>query len=44
MVLSADFHVWLLNTSEEPMDVPPGELFGFGTGAYVNQVVERPLV
>ncbi|CAK9097476.1 FO synthase subunit 1 [Durusdinium trenchii] len=32
MVLSADFHVWLLNTSEEPMDVPPGELFGFGTG------------
>ena len=31
--------MWLLNPTSEPMPVVAGELFGFGTGQYNNQVV-----
>ena len=39
IVLTKDYHVWLLNPTSEPMQVVAGELFGFGTGQYSNQVV-----
>ena len=39
LVLTKDYHVWLLNPTSEPMQVVAGELFGFGTGQYINQVV-----
>ncbi|CAK9097688.1 FO synthase subunit 1, partial [Durusdinium trenchii] len=41
MVLTKDFHVWLLNSTSEAMEMDAGELFGFGTGQYQNQVVSR---
>ena len=31
--------MWLLNPTSEPMQVVAGELVGFGTGQYTNQVV-----
>ena len=41
MVLTKDFHVWLLNSTSEAMEMDAEELFGFGTGQYQNQVVSR---
>ncbi|CAK9076028.1 unnamed protein product [Durusdinium trenchii] len=41
LALDKDFHLWLVNSSNEEMEVTAGELFGFGTGSYNTQVVTR---
>ena len=41
LAIDKSFQVWLLNPTNEPMQVSAGELFGFGTGSYSNTVVQR---
>eukprot|EP00434_Breviolum_minutum_P027937 symbB.v1.2.024718.t1/scaffold2362.1/size81346/1 len=38
VVIDQAHNIWLLNSSDETMDVTAGELFGFGTGAYTTIV------
>lgn len=44
IAICKDYHVWLLNSVSDPMEIVAGELFGFGTGQYSNQVVMRFLM
>ena len=36
--------VWLLNDTEEPLDVSHGELFGFNVGTFTDRAVGRAQV
>lgn len=38
VVIDKDHQIWLLNTTEEELEVLPGELFGFGCGDYQNSI------
>lgn len=38
VVLQKDFTLWLVNMSNQPLSLGPGELFGFGLGGYVERV------
>lgn len=44
LAICKSFHVWLLNPGTEAMSVEPGELFGFGTGAYATVVLSHSLM
>lgn len=39
IVIAQDFSIWIGNTSEQSVTFEPGELLGFGTGAFEEKVI-----
>ena len=39
--IGSDFSIWIGNTSESDIQCDPGELFGFGTGAFEEKAVSH---
>ncbi|CAK9054749.1 FO synthase subunit 1 [Durusdinium trenchii] len=42
IVIAQDFSIWIGNTSEQSVTFEPGELLGFGTGAFEEKVISDP--
>lgn len=43
IIIDKEHGIWLMNGSQEAMEMSAGELFGFGCGEYVNQICDSPL-
>lgn len=44
VALLKDYTLWLLNPSEQVMEVSAGELCGFGTGSYEESIIRALMV
>ena len=43
IVVDDSFQLWLGNMNDEELYIPPGELFGFSTGQFVQAVVRTSI-
>ena len=43
-LVTKDYKIFLGNLTEEAVEVPPGELFGFGTGTFEVKLISGSVV
>lgn len=44
ILVTKDYKIFLGNLTEEAVEVPPGELFGFGTGTFEVKLISGSVV